>query len=89
MGLFSSPDELSGQVEEGLFEVVAALRENLIVLEVLLPVEGHLPVLGIDLVLAEYNRDALARLVSASENMIKLLLAVFEEFSLKTRVIYD
>lgn len=58
----SSPHELPRQVEERLLVVVVALRRDLVVLQVLLPVEGDLlgldlAILDIHLVSAEYDRD--------------------------------
>jgi len=59
------PGKFSCQIEEGLLKVVIALSRNLIVLQVLLPVEGHLlclhlPVLHINLVTAKNYRNVLA-----------------------------
>lgn len=59
------PDKLPGKVQERLLVVVVALCRNLMVLQILLPVESyllglHLAVLHIDLVTAEHNRDIFA-----------------------------
>jgi len=56
--------QLPCKVEEGLLKVVVALSRNFIVLQVLLPVEGHLlslnlPVLHVNLVTTENNGDVL------------------------------
>ena len=61
---FSLPCKFSSKIEEGLLEVIIALCRNLIVLEVLLPVECNLlcfnlPVLHINLVSTENNRNIL------------------------------
>lgn len=61
----SVADELAGQPEEGLLEVVVGLGRDIVVLEVLLAVEGdglglHLALLNVDLVSAEDDRDVLA-----------------------------
>merc|ERR1712000_462205 len=58
-------DELAGEPEEGLLEVVVGLGGDVVVLEVLLAVEGDglgldLALLHIDLVTAEDNGDVLA-----------------------------
>ena len=60
-----APNELPGEPEEGLLEVVVGLGRDVVVLQVLLSVEGdglglHLPLLHIDLVTAEDNGDVLA-----------------------------
>lgn len=57
--------ELAGEPEERLLEVVIALGGDVVVLEVLLPVEGnllglHLAVLDLDLVAREDDGDVLA-----------------------------
>lgn len=57
--------QLARQPEEGLFEVVVGLGRDVVVLQVLLPVEGDLlrldlPVLDLDLVSAEDDGDVLA-----------------------------
>ena len=57
--------ELAREVEEGLLVVVVGLGRDLVVLQVLLPVEGHLlgldlAVLDVDLVAAEDDRDVFA-----------------------------
>ena len=56
------PCKFPGQIEERLLEIVVALRWNLIILQILLPVEGnllclHLPVLDINLVTTKNNWD--------------------------------
>jgi hypothetical protein len=58
-------DELSGQPQEGLLEVVVGLGRNVVVLEVLLAVESDglgldLTFLNIDLVTGQDDRDVLA-----------------------------
>jgi hypothetical protein len=58
-------NELPGEPEEGLLEVVVGLSGNVVVLEVLLAVEGDglgldLALLHIDFVTAKHNRDVLA-----------------------------
>ena len=58
-------DQLPGEPQEGLLEVVVGLGGNVVVLEVLLAVEGdglglHLPLLHVDLVAAEHDRNVLA-----------------------------
>lgn len=58
-------DELARKPEEGLLEVVVGLGRDVVVLEVLFPVEGdglglHLALLDIDLVAAENDGDVLA-----------------------------
>lgn len=58
-------DQLTSEPEEGLLEVIIRLGRNVVVLEVLFPVEGDrlgldLSLLHIDLVAAEDNRDVLA-----------------------------
>jgi hypothetical protein len=58
------PCQLPCKVKEGLLEVVIALGRNLIVLQVLLPVECNLlgfdlPVLHVNLVTAEDNGNVL------------------------------
>jgi hypothetical protein len=61
----SIADELAGEPEEGLLEVVVGLGRDVVVLEVLFPVEGdglglHLALLDIDLVAAKNDGDVLA-----------------------------
>ena len=56
------PYKLACQIQEGLFIVVVALSRNFVILQVLLSVEGdllglHLPVLDINLVATQDNRD--------------------------------
>lgn len=58
-------DELTGEPEEGLLEVVVGLRGDVVVLQILLAVEGdslglHLALLNVDLVAAEDDRNVLA-----------------------------
>jgi hypothetical protein len=58
------PCQLPRKVKEGLLKVVVAFGRNFIVLQVLLPVESNLlglnlPVLDINLVTAQDNRNAL------------------------------
>ena len=58
-------DQLTGQPQERLLEVVVGLGGDIVVLEVLLPVEGdglglHLALLDVDLVTAEDDGDVLA-----------------------------
>lgn len=58
-------NKLSRKPQEGLLEVVVGLGRNIVVLEILLPVEGDglgldLALLHIDLVAAEDNGDVLA-----------------------------
>ena len=58
-------DELSGEPEERLLEVVVGLGGDIVVLKVLLAVEGngldlHLTLLDVDLVAAEDNGDVFA-----------------------------
>jgi len=58
-------NKLPRKPKERLFEVVVGLRGDLEVLDVLLPVEGdltslHFPLLYVDLVTAEHDRDVLA-----------------------------
>lgn len=62
---YQLPCELPGKVEERLLEVVVALGRDLVILEVLLPVEGHhlglhLPVLHVHLVAAQHDRYVVA-----------------------------
>lgn len=57
-------DKLAGQPKEGLLEVIIGLGRDVVILEIFLPVEGdglglHLPLLDIDLVAAENDRDIL------------------------------
>lgn len=57
-------DELPGEPEEGLLEVVVGLCRDIVVLEVLLSVEGNglcldLALLDVDLVASENNGDVL------------------------------
>jgi len=59
------PGELAGEPEEGLLKVVIGLGGNVVILEVLLPVEGdlfslHLPVLDLHFVSGEHDGDVLA-----------------------------
>lgn len=54
-GWVTVPGEFSSKIKEGFFKVVVALGRDLVVLQILLPVESHLlclhlPVLDIDLV---------------------------------------
>ena len=56
--------QLPSQPEEGLFEVVVRLGRNVVVLQILLPVESNLfrldlPVLDLDLVSTEDDRNVL------------------------------
>ena len=58
-------DQFSGQPQEGFLEVVVRLGGDVVVLEVLLPVEHdglglHLPVLDVDLVSGQHDGDVLA-----------------------------
>lgn len=58
-------DQLSGEPEEGLLEVVVGLGGDVVVLQVLLSVEGDglgldLSLLHVDLVAAEHDRDVFA-----------------------------
>jgi hypothetical protein len=58
-------NELASKPQERLLEVVIGLGRDVVVLQVLLAVEGdglglHLPLLDIDLVTAEDDRDVLA-----------------------------
>lgn len=58
-------NKLAGEPEEGLLEVVVGLGRDVVVLEVLFPVEGdglglHLALLDVDLVAAENDGDVLA-----------------------------
>ena len=58
-------DKLAGEPEERLLEVVVGLGRDVVVLEVLFPVEGdglglHLALLDVDLVAAENDGDVLA-----------------------------
>lgn len=58
------PSQLSGEIQERLLKVIIALCGNLIVLEILLPVECNLfcfdlPVLDINLVSTQNNGDIL------------------------------
>lgn len=58
-------NELPGEPEEGLLEVVVGLGRDIVVLKVLLAVEGNglgldLALLHVNLVAAENNRDVLA-----------------------------
>ena len=58
-------NELAGEPEEGLLEVIVGLGRNVVVLEVLFPVEGDglgldLALLNIDLVAAEDDGNVLA-----------------------------
>lgn len=58
-------DKLAREPEEGLLKVVVGLGRDVVVLEVLFPVEGdglglHLALLDIDLVAAENDGDVLA-----------------------------
>ena len=58
-------NKLAGEPEERFFEVVVGLRRNIVVLEVLFPVEGdglrlHLALLDVDLVATENDGDVLA-----------------------------
>jgi hypothetical protein len=58
-------NELAGEPEEGLLEVIIRLGRNVVVLEVLFPVEGDglgldLALLDIDLVAAENDGDVFA-----------------------------
>ena len=57
--------EFTSDPEEGLFEVVVAFRGNVVVLEILLPVESnllrlHLSVLNLNLVASQNNRNVFA-----------------------------
>jgi hypothetical protein len=59
------PNKLAGQPQEGLLKVVVGLGRNIVVLEVLLPVEGDglgldLAFLDVDLVAAEDDGDVFA-----------------------------
>ena len=58
-------DQLAGEPEEGLLEIVVGLGRDVVVLEVLLAVEGDglgldLALLHIDLVAAQHDGDVLA-----------------------------
>ena len=58
-------NQLAGEPEEGLLEVVVGLGGDIVVLEVLLAVEGdglglHLALLDVDLVTAQDDGDGLA-----------------------------
>jgi hypothetical protein len=58
-------DELASKPEEGLFKVVVGLGGDIVVLQVLFPVEGDglgldLALLHVDLVAAKNNGDILA-----------------------------
>jgi hypothetical protein len=61
----SIANQLAGKPQEGLLEVIIRLGRNVVVLEVLFPVEGDglgfdLALLDIDLVAAENDGDVLA-----------------------------
>lgn len=61
----SVTNELASEPEEGLLEVIVGLGRDVVVLEVLFPMEGDglgldLALLNIDFVAAENNRDVLA-----------------------------
>lgn len=57
-----SPNQLACQIQEGLLVIVVGFGGDLIVLQVLFPVEGDLlgfdlPVLHVHLVTAQHNRN--------------------------------
>ena len=69
-----SPDKLACQVQEGLLVVVVGLGGDLVVLQVLLTVEGHLlgldlAVLHVNLVAAQHNGDVFAHAAQGSKRL--------------------